>query len=183
MKILMVIAKTGFQDVEYQIPFEYFTSVGYEVDVASSELGTCEGKLGMEVEADLSFKDAHMGDYRAIVLIGGPGSVDLIGNEELEDLLIKARDLDLTIGAICHAPVILAHAFITRDLNSTVWNGDGLQEQELEKFGVKFVDQDVVIDDNVVTANGPDAAKRFAEEVLNNIELKQEDEDFDGDFE
>jgi len=172
----MVIAKEGFRDEEFEIPYNYFKSVGYDVDVASSELGTCTGKLGMEVEADLSFEKVSMDNYSAIVLVGGPGAQTLVGNEALEDLLIEARDLDLTIAAICYAPVILAHAFLLNGLHATVWNGDGKQEETLEKFGAKFLDQDVVVDHEVVTANGPAAAKKFAEEVLNNIELKKDDE-------
>lgn len=163
--ILIIIAKIGFRDEEFQIPFEYFKNKGIGVDVASTEKGECIGKFGGKAIANKSFEEVDINNYSGIVLIGGPGSKELVGNRLLEGIIHKAVENDLIIGAICYAPVILAVAGVLKGKKATVWNGDNRQSPVLEKHGVKFVDNTVVVDGRLVTGNGPNAAKGFAEEI------------------
>lgn len=57
--------------------------------------------------------DANMDDYDALVLVGGAGSaLDIAGNMEVHDLVLKAYQANKTVGALCYAVAALA---FTRD--------------------------------------------------------------------
>jgi protease I len=168
MKILIIIAKQGFRDEEYDIPARFFLNKGIAVDVASTEKGICTGKLGMNAEANLSLKDAAKNSYSAIVIVGGPGAKNLVGNSDIERIVAGTKGI---ISAICYAPVILAKAGFLKGKRATVWNGDDLERPILQANGATYVDEDVVVDGNIVTGNGPAAAREFAEKIwmlLNN---------------
>ena len=166
----MIIAKNGFRDEEYQIPFDYFNSKSITIDVASTEKGDCFGKYGLLATADKSFEEVDIHEYFAVVLVGGPGSKELVGNKRLEKILHSAVRQDIIIGAICYSPVILARAGILKGKKSTVWNGDGLNSGEIEKYGAAYVDQSVVSDGLIITADGPQSAKKYAEEIVKKAE-------------
>jgi len=173
MKILMVIAKDGFKDVEYQFPYEVFQKNNIHVDVASTEKGDCFGSDGMVITADMAFSDVVVEEYFAIVLIGGPGSHSLVGNEKLEAIIKKADKDKIVIGAICYAPVILAKAGILNGKNATVWDSDKKQSPILAENGATYLADSVVADGKIVTANGPEAAKYFGEMVVKIAECEK----------
>ncbi len=70
------------------------------------------------------------------------------------------------MGAICIAPTILAYAGVLEGKKATVWNQDGKQAEILTKNGAEFVDELVVVDGKIVTANGPPAAEAFGKKIL-----------------
>lgn len=162
MKILMIIAKNDFQDEEFQIPHHFFMSKGLEVEVASSEKGICIGKHGAEADADLRLDDINVEDYKAIVLIGGSGSKEFDEDQEMERILIEAKEQNKILAAICRAPVILAKAGIIAQEKSTVYPSEE-NIAALKEHKVEYVEEEVVLDKKLVTANGPEAAEEFAE--------------------
>jgi protease I len=170
MKILMVIAKDGFRDEEFQIPFKHFQDNKYSVDVASTAKGDCFGKLGAVVAADRSFEDIEIEEYMAVVLVGGPGAPGLVGNKALEAVIHQAVERNIVLAAICISPIILANAGVLEDKRVTVWNEDGNQSPIMFKAGAVFVDEPVVADGRLITGNGPDAAQEFAEAIVKELE-------------
>ncbi len=166
MKIVMLIAKEGFRDEEYKVPSDYFKKNNIEVDVASTEKGICTGKFGMKAEANLEFSEVNADDYDAVVLVGGPGAKQLVDNEFIAEILNQAKEKRMVIAAICFAPVILARAGILKNKKATVWDKDKLQSPILKEEGAKYIEQAVVTDGNIITADGPESAKKFAEEIV-----------------
>jgi putative intracellular protease/amidase len=49
---------------------------------------------------------------------------------------------------------------------ATGWNGDGELGGILSDSGAEFVDKPVVVDGNIVTGNGPSAAKEWGEAIV-----------------
>jgi protease I len=173
MKILMIIAKQGFRDEEYQVPYNHFKSKGIAVDIASTESGDCFGKAGTIVAADISLKEAHISDYFAVVLVGGPGSHRLVGNKELEKVLEQAKKQNIVIAAICYAPVILAKAGLLKNKKATVWDDEEkLPSSILKTMGAEHLDEDVVRDGLTITAKDYKASKRFAEKIVESAECE-----------
>ncbi len=170
MKIAMIIAKQGFRDEEFLVPFEYFSNNGADVDVVSTEAGECTGKLGAKVNADRSFDDVDAKDYDAILLVGGPGSHELVGNPMLEKIIKESVSSGLMVAAICFAPMILGKAGVLEGKRVTAWNNDGKQKPILEQSGAEFVDEDVVVDGKLIAADGPKSAQKFAETIFREIE-------------
>jgi protease I len=105
-------------------------------------------------------------NYDAIILIGGPGTQKLFNNNILHKLINKFNNQNKLIGAICISPVILAKTGILKQRKATVYIDGKL---ELINNDAIFTDKDVVVDKNIITANGPKAAKKFAQTIIKKL--------------
>tara|TARA_Y100000310_G_C20662322_1_gene805448 strand:+ start:1698 stop:2213 length:516 start_codon:yes stop_codon:yes gene_type:complete len=166
MKILFIVAQEGFQDHEYGKPREILEQAGYEVVIGSKEKGKCVGAFGLEVEAVVSISEVDVSDYGGVVFVGGPGAYVYQQDVQAHLTAQEAVNRGKVLGAICIAPTILAYAGVLEGKKATVWNEDGKQQEVLEKSGATFVDELVVVDGKIVTANGPPAAEEFGKKLL-----------------
>lgn len=165
-KILMVIAEKGFRDEELLIPQKEFIKNGFKVIVASTSSGEAIGKFGAKVKPDAEVSKVNFLDYDAIVVVGGPGSKDYLWNNKvllkgLADAFVKEK----VISAICISPVVLAKAGVLNGKKATIFP-DSWGINELKKAGAIYVSQSVVVDGKIVTGDGPDAATKFAQEIM-----------------
>ncbi len=97
--------------------------------------------------------------------VGGPGALELYQHQETKDLLDNLKTSQKKIAAICIAPVMLARSGILNGKKSTVYRTDESIE-ELQKGGAEILDQPVVTDGSIVTANGPQAATAFGQAII-----------------
>lgn len=169
-KVLMIIAQVDFQPVEYNDTKNVLESEGNQVVTASLAKETAVGKDGSEVMPDVAVDDVSSEEYDAVVVIGGPGAPVLGKYDSVIALLKSFKDEGKVVAAICIAPTILALAGVLDGKKATVWNKDEMQEKILHKYGAEFLDEPVVVDGNVVTGNGPDAAKDFGKAVADVIQ-------------
>ncbi len=170
MRIAYIIAQKDFRDEEYLKPKAIFEKMGYKVDSASIEKGKAYGKLGAVADVDIAIKDLEPEKYDAIVIAGGPGAVELGRSEELLELIREAYKKGKIVAAICIAPMILAKSGILENKTATIWNGNGKQSEALESYGASYSLEPVVVDGNIVTANGPEAAEDFGEAIVELLE-------------
>jgi protease I len=172
-KIIIVIAKKDFKDEEYFVPKEILEEAGFLVETVSSEKGIARGVDGGEVAIDSTLENVDLKSAIALILIGGGGAQVYLENEILHNLIRNAAAKEMIIGAICIAPAILAKAGILKDRKATVWANplDKKFARILEKHGAKYLNQMVVVDGNIVTADGPEAAELFAQTIV--LKLKR----------
>lgn len=166
-EVLLVVAKRGFQDVEYADTRSVLESAGHDCVVASSEPGLCKGQFGAEAVADLTLLDVRedFDAFDAFVFIGGPGAALLKNNPDAVAIAAGAFANEKVVAAICIAPVVLAKAGILKGKRATVWDGDGKQSEFLEAHGAAYAGDPVIVDGKIVTANGPPAAKEFGKAI------------------
>ena len=163
--VLLIVAQKDFQPVEYGDTRAELERAGYDVDVASITTDIAVGADGSEVKPDVAVKDADLSKYKAVVLIGGPGAPALGEHSEVINLIKQADNKGKIVAAICISPTILAKAGVLDGKKATVWNGDGKQAEVLTTAGAEFVDEPVVQDDRIITANGPPVAKTFGKKI------------------
>lgn len=164
-KIAMLIAQQEFRDEEYLIPKSIFQQQGIEVITVSIEKGQAIGVFGGTTEADFAFSDINAGSFDGIVFVGGSGAMRDMDNKEVYGIAKEAVAQNKVLGAICISPAILANAGVLKGKKATVWasNMDKSAVKMLESGGADYQTEKVVIDGKIVTANGPEAARRFAE--------------------
>lgn len=167
-KIAIIIAYNDYQDIEYGESKKIFEENGLEVKIVSSKLREAKGKLGGRAKVDLILDDLNVGDYEAIVFIGGPGAFDYIENEKVHRIAREAMEKNKILAAICIAPAILAKAGVLKNRKATVWNSftDRSAINILKENGAFFENKNVIRDENIITANSPKAAKEFAQTIL-----------------
>jgi protease I len=168
-KVLAVIAPRGFRDEELHQPRQLLEAQGAEVTIASTVQGTCTGMLGARVKAELALAQAQSDDFDAVLVVGGSGSPEhLWDNADLHRLLREADAGGLVIGGICLSGAALARAGVLQGRQATVYQTPQTLE-ELKKGGARYVARHVVIDGNVVTAEGPASARDFGREIIKRL--------------
>lgn len=174
-KIAMIIAFKEFRDEEYFIHKKIFELGGFKVDTISSSLGTAVGKLGGEAKVDFSLKDFSPAGYDAVLFIGGPGAQKYIDSQKCHQIAQETIENNKILGAICIAPAILARAGLLKNKKATVWSSpmDKSAVKILKEEGVFYQSDKVVVDGNIITASGPEAAKEFALKVTALLKNKQ----------
>ncbi len=168
-RVLLVIAQQGFQDYEYNEPKKILENAGIETKTASKTTSEAFGKLGARVKPDLALARAHASDYDAIIFVGGPGAAAYFDDEQALALAHDFEKAGKIVAAICIAPVILANAGILRGKHATVWPSEGAN---LREKGANYANEDVVRDKRIITASGPQAARKFGETILKALKEK-----------
>ncbi|MCK5490995.1 MAG: DJ-1/PfpI family protein [Candidatus Pacebacteria bacterium] len=172
--ILMIIASKNFRDEEYFIPFQFFQKEGAKIITASSIEGDIMGVHGGEAVSNLTLQKIEMENFDAVVFVGGGGASEFFENGDAHRIISDTIKLYKVLAAICIAPVILAKAGVLDGKNATVWSSalDKNGKKELEKAGCSVLDKNVVVDGNIITANGPAVAEEFAKEITEAIFMR-----------
>lgn len=165
-KAVMIIASENFRDEEYAKPKEILERAGIVVKTASSRHGEIIGKLGMKANAELVLSEINLDEFEAVVFVGGPGTVEYFEDSAALNLAREAYDKGKIVAAICIAPSILANAGILKNKNATAFPSE---EENLKAKGANYVNEPVVVDGNIITANGPEAAKEFGLKILEGL--------------
>lgn len=166
---LLVIAPEIFRDEEYAEPKAVLEARGAAVSTASTQPGTCVGKLGMTAEAELSVADAATRVYDAVVFIGGAGARVFFDDADAHRLARDTHDRGGLIAAICIAPSTLAHAGLLGGVRATAFDS---QRDDLIAHGAVWTGEPVTVDGRIVTANGPEAATEFGHTLADVLGLE-----------
>lgn len=169
-KAVMIIAFRDFRDPEYFIPKEILEKAGVEIKTASNKMGKAIGAEGGDVEVDLLVSEINVSDFDAIIFVGGPGCLEALDNENSYRVAREAVEKDKVLAAICISPVILAKAGILNGKKATCWTDPlGTQAKILKEKGAIYEKEAVVVDGKIITANGPGAAQKFGEKILESL--------------
>jgi len=132
-------------------------------------LGECLGSLGGSAQATITLSAVKVENYAGIIFVGGPGATIYQTDKNAWRVAQAAVQQHKLLAAICIAPTILALAGVLKNKQSTVWNGDKKPAVILQQAGAIFIDQPVVHDGLIITANGPAAATAFARAIINKL--------------
>jgi len=161
VEVLMVVAPKNIEDLEFFVPKSILETNGAKVTVASTTLDTAIGTHGAQIKPDIEISNVRSNKFDAIFVVGGTGSIEFLWEDaSLRKLLIEANDKNKIIGAICGAPPALSKAGIMNGKTATMypWE-DGIKE--LEKYGATYVDEEVVVSENIITGKNVEASEAF----------------------
>ncbi|MEW6748575.1 MAG: DJ-1/PfpI family protein [Candidatus Micrarchaeota archaeon] len=164
-KVLMIIAQKGYKEEELQVPKRIIEGAGHHVKVASLTRMKAVGTRGTEVQPDLAVSEANPDFFDCIVIVGGPGSPSLAESKDVMDLLIAARKKDKQLAAICLGPMALAKSGALTDKKATVFP-DRSAIMLLRDSGAQYVQEPVVADTKVITADSPASAEEFGKRLV-----------------
>ncbi|MDD1653364.1 MAG: DJ-1/PfpI family protein [Methanomicrobiales archaeon] len=169
MKLLVVIAPEKFRDEELEEPLAVFRREGIAYDIVSTCVGTCVGMLGAEVDVEVEIANVDPAAYDGIVIIGGTGAQDYLwGDPRLENLVCTFDASGKLLAAICLSPAVLAMAGVLQGKRATVFRTPS-SVSVMEGGRAQLVNEHVVMDGRIVTADGPPAARKFGEAVATTL--------------
>ncbi len=160
--ILMVIAPEDFRDEEYFHTREELEKVGYKISVASLKDVARSSVEKKEVVVDVLIEEVDVADYDALVLVGGNGAKVYFEDEKVLEMCYQTYEQGKVLGAICIAPGILARAGVLAGKKATSFASE---RETLDESGAITSDSHVVVDGQIVTADGPEVAHEFGIKV------------------
>lgn len=170
-KKVAIVIDNYFEESELTGPLLALKSAGADVDVIGLQAGTLQSMNHADKSktytVSKSIGDISFADYDALVLPGGAVNADnLRMNSRLREWLTQSMADRKLIAAICHAPWALASAGVLTGKKLTSYF---TIQDDLRNAGAQWVDEEVVIDDNLITSRQPDDILAFNQALITKL--------------
>jgi protease I len=167
-KRIAFLATDGVEQVELTEPLEAVKAEGAEVELISLKKGEFQGfdhlDKGQTFTADKAVGDANADDYDAIVQPGGVANPDFLRMDPDAVRFFRAFfDAKKPAGVICHGPWMLVEADVVRGRTVTSWPS---LKTDLRNAGANWIDEEVVVDQGLVTSRKPDDLPAFNAKIV-----------------
>ena len=170
-KKVAILTEEGFEQVELTSPLEALKNAGAQVDVISPKSGKIKAwnhtDWGIEIDVDKELSTVSPDDYDALVLPGGVMNPDkLRQNKEAVAFVSAFLDEGKPVAAICHGPQVLIETGMISGRNMTSYPS---LQTDLKNAGVNWTDEEVVVDNGLVTSRNPDDLPAFNKKMIEEI--------------
>lgn len=171
--VAIFIAPRGTEEVEFTEPKDAVEDAGANVDVVGAETGevqTVNNDLeeGGSYEVERTFSEASADEYDALLIPGGAVGADTLrADQDAVQFVRDVFDAGKPIGVICHGPWTLVEADVVE--GRTVTSYPSLQS-DIRNAGGEWVDEEVVVDEGLVTSRNPDDLPAFCDKVVEEFE-------------
>jgi len=168
-KKIAILAADGVEEVEYQKPREAVESAGATVELLSLDTGEIQAmnhdiNQGSKLTVDKKVSDVSPEDYDGLILPGGCMNPDnLRVDPDAISFVQKFFASGKPVGAICHAPWTLVEADLVRGRTLTSYPSI---RTDIKNAGGNVVDEEVVVDQGLVTSRNPDDLPAFCAKIV-----------------
>jgi protease I len=167
-KRIAALVENGFEQVELLEPRKALERAGAKVDVISPQKSEVKGwnhtDWGQTVKVDVPLDQARPEDYDGLLLPGGVINPDKLRINTRAVEFVKAfATSGQPIAAICHGPWTLIEAGAVQGRKMTSWPS---LQNDLRNAGAQWVDQEVCVDDGLVTSRKPDDIPAFNRKMI-----------------
>ena len=167
-KKVAILVAHGFEQVELTEPREALQEAGAEAHIVSPVDGKVKGwqhdHWGDEFEVDVRLGDADPHEYHALLLPGGQMNPDNLRADEAAVSFARSFfEAGKPVAAICHGPWTLVEADVVRGRRMTSYTSI---QTDLKNAGAEWVDEEVVVDQGLVTSRNPDDLPAFNRKMI-----------------
>jgi len=167
-KRVAILATNGFEQSELLEPRKALDAQGAKTQVVSPEKQSIKGwnekNWGEEVPVDLALDSADAADFDALLLPGGVMNPDKLRMEPRAVQFVRQFfEAKKPVAAICHGPWMLVEAGAVRGRTVTSWPS---LQTDIRNAGGKWVDQEVVVDEGLVTSRKPADIPAFNKKMI-----------------
>jgi protease I len=167
-KIAILVANEGVEQVELTSPLAALREAGAEVDLLAPEEDEIQAFNHLD-KGDTFIPDRAVGDadprtYDGLVLPGGVANPDQLRTDTDAVQFVRAFfEAGKPVGAICHAPWTLINADVVDGRTLTSWPS---LQTDLRNAGAEWVDEEVHVDQGLVSSRKPDDLDAFNAKVI-----------------
>jgi protease I len=170
-KQVAILATDGFELSELESPRKALLDAGALVHVVSLKSGTIKGWKNGDwkgsAEVDRTLDQARPEDYDALVLPGGVINPDKLRKEAKAVAFVRSFFADhKPVAAICHGPWLLAEADVLEGRKVTSYSSI---RTDLKNAGAEWVDEEVVVDEGLVTSRSPEDLPAFNTKLVEEV--------------
>ena len=167
-KKVAILVTDGFEQVEMTKPREALDEAGAETKIVSLKPGKIQGMHHADkadkFDVDLTLDEARPEEFDALLIPGGLMNPDALRSNE--DALEFTRHFfreGKPVAAICHGPWVLIDADVVRGRTLTSWPAI---KTDVKNAGGKWVNEEVVVDNGLVTSRKPDDIPAFNKKMI-----------------
>nr|WP_084397981.1 type 1 glutamine amidotransferase domain-containing protein [Henriciella aquimarina] len=170
-KTLAILATDGFEEVELTSPKEAMENAGAKTVVVSLKSGEIQANQhrehGIKVKVDKTLDEVKAEDFDALLIPGGLFNPDALRVEQKAlDFASAFFEQKKPVFAICHGPQVLISAGLVSGRQMT---GFKAIQQDLKNAGALVSDEQVVVDEGLVTSRNPDDLPAFNRKIVEEI--------------
>jgi len=167
-KVAILVANEGIEQVELVEPRKALDDAGATTELLAPESGKAQAFNHLdkadEFDVDKTVGDADAGDYDALLLPGGVANPDQLRAHEPAVKFIRTFfEAGKPVAAICHGPWTLVEADVVKGRTLTSWPSI---QTDIKNAGGTWVDEEVHVDEGLVTARKPDDIPAFNEKMV-----------------
>ncbi|HEV7527714.1 MAG TPA: type 1 glutamine amidotransferase domain-containing protein [Solirubrobacteraceae bacterium] len=167
-RIAFLMAQEGVEEVELTKPWEAVEQAGATPVLIAPEEGEVQSMQHLDKSAtypvDKTLDEAQTSDYDGLVLPGGVANPDELRTEpKAVEFLQRFFAEGKPVGVICHGPWTLVEADLVRDRTLTSWPS---LQTDIRNAGGKWVDEQVVVDEGLVSSRKPDDLPAFCAKIV-----------------
>lgn len=168
-KKIAILAADGVEEVEYKKPKEAVEEAGASTETVSLERREIQAmnhdiEPASKIAVDQAVADASADNYDGLILPGGTVNPDKLRLDQDAITFVQGFfKSGKPVGAICHGPVLLVEADLVRERTLTSYpsiRGD------IRRAGGNVVDEEVVVDQGLVTSRNPDDLPAFCAKII-----------------
>jgi protease I len=168
MTIAFLVAQEGVEEVELTEPWKAVEQAGGTPELIAPQEGEVQAFQHLDKSStfavDKTLAEARPGDYAGVVLPGGVANPDQLRTEDravafLQQFFAEGKP----VGVICHGPWTLVEADLVRGRTITSWPS---LQTDIRNAGGNWVDQEVVVDQGLVSSRKPDDLPAFCAKIV-----------------
>jgi protease I len=170
-KRVAILATDGFEQDELASPRQALLDAGAVAEIVSLKGGMIKGwkhtDWGDQFKVDRTLDGASPHEYDALVLPGGVMNPDkLRANTDAVEFVRDFFRHGKPVAAICHGPWTLINAGVVEGRRMTSYPSI---QQDLVNAGAEWVDEEVVVDNGLVTSRQPSDLPAFNRKMIEEI--------------
>jgi protease I len=167
-KRVAFLATDMVEQVELTEPWKAVEEAGATPELVSLEEGEIQGFNHYDkadtFTVDRTVEEARADDYDALVVPGGVGNPDTMRmDENAVEFVRQFFEQGKPVGVICHGPWMLVESGVVRGRTVTSWPS---LRTDIRNAGGNWVDEQVVVDDGLVTSRKPDDLPAFNAKIV-----------------
>ena len=170
-KRVAILTENGFEEVELTSPKKALEEAGATVDIVSPQKGKVKAwdkdHWSIELKVDVALDDAKLDDYDALMLPGGVLNPDQLRmNKRAVEFAQQFLETGKPVAAICHGPQLLIETGLIEGRKMTsYWS----LRTDMENAGVIWEDQEVIVDNGLVSSRSPKDLEAFNSKMIEEI--------------
>lgn len=163
-----ILVADGFEQKELIEPRKALDEAGARTQIVSPVKGEVEGwnhyDKGEKFPVDVPLEQANSNDFDALLLPGGVANPDQLRMNPKAVAFVKSFfDAGKPVAVICHGPWTLVEADVVRGRTITSWPSI---KTDLINAGAEWVDEEVVVDNGLVSSRKPDDIPAFNRKMI-----------------
>lgn len=173
-----IILSEGFEEIEAVSTIDILRRGNCKVEIYGLGCLRITGAHGITIECDEIFDKYSLPDYDGIVFVGGmKNAISLSNDEDVLNLISEYVSLGKMVAGICATPsIVFAKTGVLKNKECTCYPS---MELIANLNDAKYIDNDVVVCNNIITSQSPSTATKFALEILkyfdcNYVEVEKE---------